>query len=199
MAAAATSLLKKRGPRRWAPCVSRVLISNMNVESETGPRRSSVRPRPRPRGSRSRRTLRRRSPGTRNGRQDARGVGGNRTQRRRQMRRRRAGSSSRGAGCGRGQAPGARRARGQGRRDAPPTELSVAGMLTHGHTSTVSSAGMTDHILIRAHRRLAHSRLSLSSSTHPPASEGQRRFVHSGQGGRHGISAFYKDGIVLNC
>ena len=87
---------------------------------------------------------------------------------------------------------GARRARGQGRRDAPPTELSVAGMLTHGHTSTVSSAGMTDHILIRAHRRPAHSRLSLSSSTHPPASEGQRRFVHSGQGGRHGISAFTK-------
>ena len=107
------------------------------------------------------------------------------------------GSGVRAAGA-RGQA-GARAARGQGRRDAPPTELSVAGMLTHGHTSTVSSAGMTDHILIRAHRRLAHSRLSLSSSTHPPASEGQRRFVHSGQGGRHGISAFYKDGIVLNC
>ena len=97
-----------------------------------------------------------------------------------------------GSGVRAAPAPGARRARGQGRRDAPPTELSVAGMLTHGHTSTVSSAGMTDHILIRAHRRLAHSRLSLSSSTHPPASEGQRRFVHSGQGGRHGISAFTK-------
>ena len=41
------------------------------------------------------------SRGTRNGRRDARGVGGNRTQRRRQMRRRRAGSSSSGAGCGR--------------------------------------------------------------------------------------------------
>jgi hypothetical protein len=32
-----------------------------------------------------------------------------------------------------------------------------------------------------------------------PASEGQMRFARSGQGGRHGISAFYKDGIVLNC
>ena len=155
MAAAATSLLKKRGPRRWAPCVSRVLISNMNVESETGPRRSSVRPRPRPRGSRSRRTLRRRSPGTRNGRQDARGVGGNRTQRRRQMRRERAGGSSRGAG--------GRRAGTLGR---APTEQTVAGMLTHGHASTVSSSGMTELVLIRAHCRAAHSRLSLSSSTH---------------------------------
>ena len=84
---------------------------------------------------------------------------------------------------------GGRRAGTLGR---APTEQTVAGMLTHGHASTVSSSGMTDHILIRAHRRPAHSRLSLSSSTHPPASEGQRRFVHSGQGGRHGISAFTK-------
>lgn len=47
-----------------------------------------------------------------------------------------------------------------------PTEQTVAGMLTHGHASTVSSSGMTELVLIRAHRRAAHSRLSLSSSTH---------------------------------
>lgn len=65
----------------------------------------------------------------------------------------------------------ARRGRGRRRRRAgtpgrAPTEQTVAGMLTHGHASTVSSSGMTELVLIRAHRRAAHSRLSLSSSTH---------------------------------
>ena len=67
----------------------------------------------------------------------------------------RAGGSSRGAG--------GRRAGTLGR---APTEQTVAGMLTHGHASTVSSSGMTELVLIRAHCRAAHSRLSLSSSTH---------------------------------
>lgn len=62
------------------------------------------------------------------------------------------------------------RQRGGGRRAGTPgrapTEQTVAGMLTHGHASTVSSSGMTELVLIRAHRRAAHSRLSLSSSTH---------------------------------
>lgn len=173
LAAAATSLLKKSESERpatvGAMCVSSSSTSCINIkyESETrpGPRRAGGRlPAPRsPAGrggvARSRRTLRRRSPGTRNGRRDARGVGGNRTQRRRQMRRRRAGGSSRG-----GSAAGRRRRAGTPGR--APTEQTVAGMLTHGHASTVSSSGMTELVLIRAHRRAAHSRLSLSSSTH---------------------------------
>ena len=64
---------------------------------------------------------------------------------------------------GSGQRGGGRRAGTPGR---APTEQTVAGMLTHGHASTVSSSGMTELVLIRAHRRAAHSRLSLSSSTH---------------------------------
>jgi hypothetical protein len=129
LAAAATSLLKKSESERpatvGAMCVSSSSTSciNFKYESETRvPRRPpavppETRPASTPHGraagsARSRRTLRRRSPGTRNGRRDARGVGGNRTQRRRQMRRRRAGGSSRG---GSGEAAG-----GQGRQDARP-------------------------------------------------------------------------------
>ena len=64
----------------------------------------------------------------------------------------------------RGEAAGRRRRAGTPGR--APTEQTVAGMLTHGHASTVSSSGMTELVLIRAHCRAAHSRLSLSSSTH---------------------------------
>lgn len=175
--------IKYRKPVRWRP--ARRPAGAGRWASGGRPRRSSKR--------RESETLRRRSPGA----HETGGgthVGSEATERSDATRcDGGAPEAARGAsGVRAAPAPGARRARGQGRRDAPPTELSVAGMLTHGHTSTVSSAGMTDHILIRAHRRPAHSRLSLSSSTHPPASEGQRRFVHSGQGGRHGISAFTK-------
>jgi hypothetical protein len=65
----------------------------------------------------------------------------------------------------RGEAAGRRHGRA-GTPGRAPTEQTVAGMLTHGHASTVSSSGMTELVLIRAHRRAAHRRLSLSSSTH---------------------------------
>jgi hypothetical protein len=125
LAAAAPEKERKREPTTvGAMCVSSALHPCINIKYRK-PVPGGVRGR-RPVVEVSRTTSSRDaaptiSRGKRNGRRDARGVGGNRTQRRRrrrQMRRRRAGSSSRGAGCGRQgrQGPGGHAGRDAGTR-----------------------------------------------------------------------------------
>lgn len=172
LAAAATSLLKKSESERpatvGAMCVSSSSTSCINIkyESETRVRGGASAPPVVPPARRGRRVLDGRCADDLRAHETGGGthVGSEATER------------SDAARCdggapeaARGEA--ARRGRGRRRRRAgtpgrAPTEQTVAGMLTHGHASTVSSSGMTELVLIRAHRRAAHSRLSLSSSTH---------------------------------